>query len=69
MRITRHAESQMTRRGIGRPNILAVMIHGRETMTPKQHVMRRELEGLVVVYDDVYDVVITAFHRAQRRLR
>lgn len=69
MIISTHASHQMTARGIGRSNILAVLIDGREILTGKPGIVRRELEGLVVVLDEVRGVVVTAFHREEKKRR
>jgi hypothetical protein len=62
MIISNHAQRQMAIRGIGKPNVLAVLISGRNSTTEEEHITRHELEGLVVIMDNTTDTVVTAFH-------
>lgn len=62
MNLTRHAQEQMTKRGISRASVLAVLIHGRKIPTDVPHIVRHELEGLFVVEDTERDVIVTTFH-------
>lgn len=57
-----HAQEQMTARGIGKPNVLAVIIDGRKSATEDNHIARYELEGLVALVDEYRGVVVTTFH-------
>jgi hypothetical protein len=67
MKISKHAADQMTRRGIGTPNILAVLFHGVKESTKDPWVVRHTLEGLVVVMDCQRNVVVTTFHQYDKR--
>ena len=62
MILSNHAQRQMAIRVIGKPNVLAVLISGRNSTTEEAHITRHELEGLVVLMDNTTDTVITAFH-------
>lgn len=69
MKISKHAAEQMARRGIGTPNVLAVLIHGEEAPTNDPELMKHSLEGLVVVMDYRRDVVVTTYHQIMPRPR
>lgn len=62
MILSKHAEQKMAIRGIGKPNVLAVLISGRNSATEEAHITRHELEGLVVLMDNNTNTVITTFH-------
>lgn len=69
MKISKHAAEQMARRGIGKPNVLAVLIHGEEVPTADPEIMKHSLEGLVVVMDYRRDIVVTTYHQNMPRPR
>ncbi len=62
MQLSRHAQDQMTMRGISPASVEAVLIHGRRIETDVPHIVRYELEGLFVVEDIERGVIVTAFH-------
>lgn len=61
VQFTRHAEEQMTLRGIPRPTVLAVVAQGR--MVPNHENELIQLMGFCVVMDD--NRVVTTFYRNQ----
>lgn len=69
MKISKHAAEQMDKRGIGKPNILAVLIHGQEAPTADPEIMKHSLEGLVVIMDYRRDIVVTTYHQNMNRPR
>ena len=62
MILSKHADHKMAIRGIGKPNVLAVLISGRNSTTEEAHITRHELEGLVVLMDNNTKTVITTFY-------
>ena len=62
MTFSRHAKDQMTMRGIGKPNVFAVLIHGNRFETRDPNIVRYVLEDLHVLVDEFNDTVVTTFH-------
>ena len=48
MIITKHAEERITKNGIGKPNILAIILHGNKYFNTKK-TTKHKLEDLVVI--------------------
>lgn len=54
MIISKHADERMTKRGIGKSNVLATILHGNKYFDTKKKTIKYQLEDLIVItgYDD-----------------
>ncbi len=61
MEITKHADERMTKRGIGKPNILATILHGNKYFDTKKKTIKHQLEDLIVITNYNNSVITVYF--------